>query len=273
MTPLIRFLIRFHKVLLFLTLETIAFVLIFNNSNYQNIQLAGVVDDIKGTVYEKYSGIKQYFSLKKENEKLIAENLELRKKLNSYTNLDTIYSGTVKDILYSSVYNYTSAKVIRNSTNQQHNFITLNIGSKQGVKPEMGVISSEGMVGMIVKVSENYSSAISVLNIGFIKFSGKLKRSGDYGTISWNGGDINTVQLHDIIQQSDVVVGDTVITNQLSGVFPENIPIGTVSKINVKDGTFYEIDVKLIQNMKLLKNVYVIDIPDKNEIERLLRNE
>jgi rod shape-determining protein MreC len=271
MIPLLRFLIRFQKILLFLLLETIALVLIFNNSSYQQLQIAGVVDDIKGVVYEKYSNIEQYFLLKKENEKLIAENLELHKKLSYYTNLDTIRSGTVKDVLRSSVYNYISAKVIRNSINKQQNFIILNIGSNQGVHPEMGVISNEGMVGMIVKVSANYSSAISILNMGFTKFSGKLKRLGDYGTISWNGVDINTVQLHDIIQQSDVVIGDTVITSQLSGIFPENIAIGTVSKINVKDGTFYEIDVKLIQNMKLLKNVYVIDIPDKSEIEKLLK--
>lgn len=273
MAALIRFLIRFQKILLFLMLETIALVLILNSSNYQKIQMAGIVDDIKGSVYEKYSGVKEYFSLKKENEKLLAENLELHKKLNLYTNLDTIYSGTVKDILHSSVYNYTSAKVIRNSTNKQQNFFILNIGKKQGVRSGMGIISSEGMVGMVVEVSENYSSAISILNMGFIKFSGKLKRSGDYGTISWNGVDISTVQLHDIMQQSDVAVGDTVITNQHSGVFPENIAIGTVAKINVKDGTFYEIDVKLSQNMKMLKNVYVIDIPDKAEIEKLLRDE
>lgn len=273
MIPLLRFLIRFQKILLFLLLETIAFVLIFNNSNFQKTQLISIVQDIKGTVYEKVSGIQQYFALKTENEKLLAENLELQKKLNYYTNLDTIRSGTVKDILYSSVYNYTTAKIIRNSTNKQHNFLILNIGENQGVHPEMGVISNEGMVGMIVKVSANFSEAISILNMGFAKFSGKLKRCGDYGTISWNGADINTVQLNDIIQQSDVVVGDTVITSQHSGIFPENIAIGTVSKINVKDGTFYEIDVKLIQNMKLLNNVYVIDIPDKDEIEKLLKNE
>ena len=273
MAPLIRFLIRFHKVLLFLMLEIIAFMLIFNNSNYQKMQLISFIESVKGVVYEKFSDVKQYFSLKTENEKLIAENLDLRNKLNYYTNLDTIRSETVKDVLHSSAYNYISAKVIRNSTNKQQNYFILNVGSRHGVYPEMGVISSEGMVGMVIRVSENYSAAISILNMNFTKFSGKLKRAGDYGTISWNGINIHTVQLYNIIQQSDVELGDTVITNQFSGIFPENITIGTVEKINVKDGTFFEIDVKLSQNMKLLQNVYVIDIPDKAEIEKLLKNE
>lgn len=273
MTLFVRFLIRSHKVLLFIILETIAFVLIFNTSNYQNIQIAGFVDEVKGTVYDRISSIQEYFALKQENEKLIAENLELHKKLTGYINLDTIHSGHVKDTLQNLEYYYTSAKVIRNSINKQQNFIILNVGRKHGIKPEMGVISNNGMVGMIVKVSQNYSSAISILNMGFTKFSGKLTRSGDYGTILWDGFDVNTVQLHDLIQQSDVVIGDTVVTNQHSGVFPENIAIGTVSKINIKDGTFYEIDVKLIQNMKLLQNVYVVEIPNKAEIETLLQDE
>jgi rod shape-determining protein MreC len=274
MLSILRFLIRYQKIILFLALESIAVVLIFNNSNYQKTQFATFVDNIKGSVYDKYAGIRQYFRLEDENKKLIAENLELHNKLNYYTNRDTIRRGTVKDVLTGSAYNYKTAKVIQNSTNKQQNFIILNIGSKQGVRPEMGVISNEEkMIGMIVKTSPNYSSAVSILNTGFIKFSGKLKRTGNYGTISWNGIDINTVQLHDIMQQSDVAVGDTITTNQHSGVFPDNILIGTVEKINIKDGIFYNIDVKLSQNMKELQNVYIIENNDKNEIRTLLEDE
>ncbi|MDR3287237.1 MAG: rod shape-determining protein MreC [Prevotellaceae bacterium] len=274
MTPILRFLLRYQKIILFLILEIFAFVLILNNSNYQKTQFAALVDNLKGIVYEKYEGVRQYFSLQSENEKLIAENLELRNKLNYYESFDTVRSIVVKDLIQHTVYTCKTAKVIRNSTNKRQNFMILNIGSNQGVRPEMGVISNEGkMIGMIVNTSANYSSAISVLNTGFTKFSGKLKRTGDYGTISWNGLNISTVQLHDIIQQSDVVVGDTVTTNQHSGVFPENILIGTVEKINVKDGIFYEIDVKLSQNMKLTQNVYVIENHNKEEIEALLKDE
>jgi rod shape-determining protein MreC len=254
-------------------LESVAVVLIFNNSKYQKTQFAAYINHVKGVVYEKYASIKQYFALEEENKKLIAENLDLHNKLNKYINSDTIRSG-IRNILNRPAYTYKTAKIIRNSTNKQQNFIILNIGSEQGVRPEMGVISSdEKIIGMIVKTSANYSSAISILNTGFIKFSGKLKRTGNYGTISWNGVNINTVQLHDIMQQSDVVVGDTVTTNQHSGVFPENILIGTVEKINIKDGIFYEIDVKLSQDMKVLQNVYVVDIHDKDEINTLLKNE
>ncbi|MDR2127012.1 MAG: rod shape-determining protein MreC [Prevotellaceae bacterium] len=274
MASILRFLIRYRTTILFLILESIAIILIFNNSNYQKTQFAAYVDSVKGSIYAKYAGIKQYFTLKEENKKLIAENLELHNKLNYYINSDTIRSGTVRNVVNRPAYTYKTAKIIRNSTNKQQNFIILNIGSKQGVRSEMGVISSDGkLIGMIVKTSPNYSSAVSILNTGFIKFSGKLKRTGNYGTISWNGVNINHVQLHDIMQQSDVAVGDTVTTNQHSGVFPENILIGTVEKINIKDGIFYEIDVKLIQNMKLLQNVYVVDIHDKDEINTLLSDE
>jgi rod shape-determining protein MreC len=255
-------------------LESVSCVLIFNNSSYQKTQFAAYIDHVKGIIYEKYAGIKQYFSLHDENKKLVAENLELHNKLNQYINRDTIHSGVVMNILNRPAYSYKTARIIRNSTNKQQNFMILNTGSKQGVRPEMGVISSDGkMIGMIVKTSPNYSSAVSILNMGFIKFSGKLKRTGNYGTISWNGISINTVQLNDIMQQSDVVIGDTVTTNQHSGVFPENILIGTVEKINIKDGIFYEIDVKLSQDMKLLQNVYIVDIHDKDEIKTLLEDE
>ena len=273
MTPIIRFLIRYQKILLFLILETIACLLFLKNSNYQQTQVATVVTSFKGVVYKQISKINGYFSLKTENQNLIAENLELRNKLNYYMDVDTIRNGVKTDSLRRNKYTYTSAKIINNSTNKRQNFMILNAGSKQGVRREMGVVSNEGVVGMIVEVSENYSKAISILNTGFIKFSGKLKRTDDYGTISWDGISDKTVQLHDIIQQSDVLVGDTVITNQHSNIFPENILIGTVEKINIKDGIFYEIDIKLCQSLKKLQNVYVIDIHDKDEIQRLIGNE
>ena len=273
MTPIIRFLIRYQKILLFLILEMIACLLFLKNSNYQQTQVAGIVTSFKGVVYEQISGVKKYFTLKAENQNLIAENLELRNKLNYYMAVDTIHSGIKTDSLRHNKYTYTSARIINNSTNKQQNFIILNAGEKQGIRPEMGVISNEGVVGMIIEVSENYSKAVSILNTGFRKFSGKLKRTDDYGTISWDGISDRIIQLHDIIQQSDVLVGDTVITNQHSNIFPENILIGTVEKIKIKDGIFYEIDVRLCQNLKRLQNVYVINIHDKDEIQRLIGNE
>lgn len=274
MASILRFLLRYQKIILFLILEIIAFALIFENSKYQKTKFAAAINNIKGLVYDKYAGMKDYFSLKSENDKLIAENLALRNQLNYYTGMDTIRRKVMKNDLYHSAYTVKSAKVIRNSTGRQQNFMILNRGANQGARPEMGVMSNEGnMIGMIVTASANYSSAISILNTGFTKFSGKLKRTGNYGTISWNGLNINTVQLNDIMQQSDVEIGDTVITSEHSGVFPENILIGTIENIKVKDGIFYELNVKLSHNMKLLQNVYIIENKDKNEIDSLLKNE
>jgi len=161
------------------------------------------------------------------------------------------------DTLHQQHYFYTSAKVINQTVNKQHNFLTLNKGSNVGIRPEMGVISADGVIGIVVNVSKKFSTVISLLNLDF-RVSAKLAKNNYFGSLHWDGKDYRKVKLDEIPYHIDVNRGDTVITSGYSSIFPEGIVIGTVSNSEVKGGNFYEIEVDLSVDFKSLAFVDVI---------------
>jgi rod shape-determining protein MreC len=179
-------------------------------------------------------------------------------------------SGGVKtiklnDTIYHQQYEYMPVKVINNSINRQNNYLTISKGSIQGLQPEMAVISSYGIVGVIKKTSGNFSSVISVLNINF-KVSAKIKKNGYFGSLSWDGKDYTIANLNEIPLHVDILRGDTVITSGYSAIFPEGVLIGTILSFDKKSGNnFYDIKVKLSTDYKNLSVVYAIKNLFKNE--------
>jgi rod shape-determining protein MreC len=161
--------------------------------------------------------------------------------------------------------------VLNNSIFRQHNYITLDKGRSAGVKPEMGVISSEGIVGVVRGVSENFSSVISLLN-SELSVSAKLKNSGYYGSFNWTGRDYRYGKLQDIPLHVDVSIGDTVITSGYSAIFPEGILVGFVEEYQEKGGRFLELTVELSTDFKKLNNVYIVKNLLKEE-QKELENE
>ena len=254
MRELLKFIFRFHLFILFLILEVISFTYLFTSSNYHRSKFYTSSNYIVGTVYKTYSGITDYLNLKDQNNDLISENTFLRNH-----HIYNIISDTTKSdsILYKK-YNYLSAKVINNSVYKENNFITLDIGANSGVKPEMAVISSLGIVGITRYVSESFTTVISVLNRK-LRVSTKIKRNGFYGSLEWSGENYMHAKFNEIPVHVNIIIGDTLVTSGYSAIFPEGIKVGIIENYSALQGdNFYDIDVKLLVDYKNLSNVYVI---------------
>ncbi len=268
MNTLIRFLLRYHTLLLFLLLQGVAVTLIVRTSTYQQAEVMGTVQVVRSWVYDGIADLTAYFSLRKENERLQGENTLLRNQLNEYLTSDTIRTVQQYDTVLKESFTYMSARVVQSTTNQQHNFITINVGQKQGVKADMAVVSSAGAVGVVTKVSENYSNILPIINIDS-HTSAKLLRTNCSGTLLWKGGAYREVNLTDIPQHIDVQKGDTVVTSGFSLIFPQGIMLGTVENFEIKKGNFYEIRVALSVDFKRLQDVYVLKSAGYPEIDSL----
>ncbi|MDP2337950.1 MAG: rod shape-determining protein MreC [Bacteroidota bacterium] len=272
MRSLFRFLVRNYFLMMFLVLEAISLVLMISFNNYQRVTFFNSSNNIVGTVYEKFSNMDDYFSLGRTNARLAAENASLHKQLQSRIMNQEKYPINRPDTVDAPAYIFTSAKVISNSVNKQFNYISLNKGSRQGIKPDMGIISPEGVVGVITNVSANYSTGLSLLNKRF-SIPAKITKNNYFGALVWDGEHYNTADLKEIPFHIIVNVGDTVVTSGYSTIFPEGIMIGTIKKFDVESGTnFYNIKVELSTNFKTLKYVEVVQNTKHAELIKLQSN-
>lgn len=274
MRNLIKLLIRYHFFLLFVAIEIVALSLVFSSNDFQKTVFVNINRNISGRFYQRFSNWKDYLNLRELNENLSMENTRLKRSVLGSSLYSDISSDT-SDSLLLDRYFYTSARVINQSVNHQRNFLTLNIGEKNGVKTEMAVISSQGVVGIVNGVSENFSTVIPLINID-IRVSSKLKNSGYFGSLYWDGQDYRRVILSEIPHHAVITPGDTVVTSGYSAIFPYGLPIGTVADYEIKGANFYEIRVDLFTDFKRLSHVYVLSDSLKTErihLENKLRND
>ena len=270
MRSLFRYLLRNYGFFLFLALEIISFVLIFNYNDFQKAKYLNSSNRITGSIYNSFNSVVKYFELARINRELASENAALRTILKSQPNF-----ANVPDPLFSSqlgsdsTYRFVAARVINNSVNKAFNYITLNKGSNDGIQPDQGIISSDGIVGVVTNVSKSYSLGLSVLNQRW-GISAKLKNSGFFGSLLWNGDDFRYANLMEIPFHVILAPGDTVVTSGYSSIFPEGIIIGTIESFEQPSGeNYYNIKVKLSTNFKALSYVEVIQNLDKEEINEL----
>ena len=279
MRNLFNLILRFHIILLFVLLEAISFSMIVTYNNYQRANFLSSNNIFAGSIFEWFSSYKQYLNLKKVNIRLAEENAQLRTQLQQYIVRNNYGRSLANDSLYlpgisidslkRANYFFSTARVINNSINQQHNFITLNKGRANGVKPDMGVIANGEVVGLVMDVSEHYSTVISLLNSRW-KLSAKIKSNDNFGSLSWNGKDYRKVTLNEIPYHVKVQRGDTIVTTGYSGSFPEGLLIGTVSDYSIQSGSsFYNIEVELAADFKNLVMVGLVENKQKMEINQL----
>jgi rod shape-determining protein MreC len=175
--------------------------------------------------------------------------------------------SAVVDTIFNQKFNYTSAEVINNSVNRQKNFFTINKGLRQGIQVYMAVTSENGVAGEIIGCSENYSIAMSLINLDF-KLSARIRTNGYFGSLSWDGHDYRYAILNEIPQHVIVSIGDTIEATGYSAIFPEGTLIGTVSEFEKVGGDFYKIKVSLATDFKNLHFVEVIgSLKKKEELE------
>ena len=177
-----------------------------------------------------------------------------------------IESNAKQNSVDSSQFKVVHAKVINNTYGKSKNNLTIKGGSKQGIVSEMGVITSNGIVGIVQNVSKNYATVISILNTNS-KINAKFLKSDHFGTLEWDTKQPNIVQLVDVPRLAPVSVGDTIVTGGRSTIFPEGIKIGKVSSFD-KDtsGNYFIVQITLFNDMTSLRHVYVIENTHKEEI-------
>ena len=269
------FIRRYFNFLFFVVLQVVALSFLFRYNRFHEAAFMGVASEVTGRLNERYNNVEYYFHLKRTNEALAKENERLNNLLlQNFAPTDTSSKIVVDSIKVDSLeqfrrYRYYPAKVVEGFVALQTNYIMIQRGSSQGIKKDMGVISPQGIVGRIVNVSENYSTAMILLNRQF-KANAKLKKGGERGSVEWDGKDPHYVFLRDIPKSATVAPGDTVITSELSSIFPPNIMVGTVNSIiNDKSSNFYTLKLRTSTNFFSVFFVYVIEDLHREERQKL----
>jgi len=267
MQQIFNFILKNSNRLLFLLLLVISLSLTIQSHSYHKSKIISSANFFTGGIYEKINNIDEYFGLKAQNDELAKENARLKTLL--FNQKDTTKLPQIDSIKGVNKIDILVSKVIRNPYSSLENFITINNGSTSGIKPNMGVINSAGIIGIVDNTSKNYATIISVLNVN-IKINAKIKKSNHFGSLVWNGKSTGFAQLIDVPRLAGVRKGDTIVTGAESRVFPENIGIGTIDKVYIDNQTnYYTLDIKLFNDMTNLGHVYVIKNKDADEIINL----
>jgi rod shape-determining protein MreC len=264
MREFLRFLYNSHFIILFLILESVSVFISVRNTEKSKVFIS-TANSVSGYFNKRINVFSEYFRLDEENKQLLAENEKLK---NIIGNLELEDINFSEELEQTGIY-YLSANVIKNSVHLPHNIITIDKGQKQGIREDMAVISDAGVVGIVANSGKNYSTIVSILNLKF-GINAKIKRTGFFGDLKWDGEDYRFVYLYDIPVYSSVYIGDEIVTSGFSSIFPEGINVGTVESYEKEqESSFYRIKVKLGQDFKKLENVYVIDFKGKYEIKQL----
>jgi len=257
MRNLLNFLLKYNNLIVFLILEGLAFYWLASGDSYHNSRMVKGTQGVTRRMEERISNMRSFLNLREENEKLASENIVLRNSLEQLSGLANPGFIAVNDTQYIQQYQFTSARVINNSVNKQKNFFTINKGNRQGIKVDMAVTTGNNVAGVVVGCSENFSIAISLLNLDF-RLSARIRSNGYFGSLSWDGRNYRHAVLNEIPQHINVVIGDTIETTGYSAIFPEGMLVGTVSDLKKSGSDFYKITIELFTDFRNLGYVDVI---------------
>jgi rod shape-determining protein MreC len=257
MRNLLNFLARYDNLIIFLLLEGIAFYLVITRNDYQNTRALKNIRLLTIGIETKISNARSYLNLRDINANIARENIVLRNEMQKMAKSDTQLFYSVSDSVLKQQYLYTSAEIVNNSVNRQKNFFTINKGKKQGVNVDMALKSPDGVAGIIVSSSDNFSVGMSLLNLDF-RLSVRMKSNDYFGSLSWDGRDYRYAILNEIPQHVVINKGDTVETTGYSSIFPEGILVGVVSDYEKSGGDFYKIRIMLSTDFKKLNYIDVI---------------
>ncbi len=263
MRNLIEFLAKHNHWIVFIILEAISFILLFRYNSYQGSVWFSSANVVAGKVYELSSQLETFFTLTSANEKLTERNLLLERKVTELaeqlTTLTKDSSYLKKDLKQLSDYHLIPAKIVSNSLDRQDNLITLNKGSLDGVKKDMGVVCGTGVVGVIYLVSSHYSVVIPLLS-SKSNISCKIQDRQYFGYLRWSGGATDEAFLDDVPRHARFKLYENIVTSGYSSIFPPNILVGKILHVyNSPDGVSYRLCVKLSTNFSTLRDVCVVD--------------
>jgi len=265
MRNLFNFIIRNSHWLVAILLIAFSFYLVFACNSYQRSVFLTSANKVVGWSYAVTNNITSFFHLKKNNQQLLERNAQLLEEMHALkaqmdlqaANDSLIVEAFVSDTTEQVQFEFIPAEVVNVSFSGPNNFLTLNKGSAHGVQPDMGVISQQGVVGVVSMVSDKFSMVIPVINPKF-RLSGKLKNSENYGSVSWDGKDVRYAQLGELPKHESFQVGDTVLTS-FSRIFPKQLVIGIVrSRGESKDDNFNTFNLRLATDFYSLQDVLII---------------
>lgn len=258
MRNLIEFIQRFNHWILFLFLEIISLTLLFSYNGYQGSVWFSSANSMAGTMLEWDSNFDNFFSQAAINDKLTQTNLDLQAENDRLREAlaKTRQKVNTKDKI---TYQYIPAKVVSNTLNEVNNLITINKGSADGVRKDMGVVDGNGVVGIVYLVAKHYSVVISVLN-SHSNISCVIRDRGYFGYLLWEGNEPDVAYVNDIPRHAHFKIGDYVTTSGYSSVFPRGISVGKIiASYNSADGLSYKLKVSLATDFSHLRDVRVIN--------------
>jgi len=262
MITILKFIIKQDNLLVFIILASFCLILTIQNNDYQRAISVKTVTELTGNIYKSYHSFKQFINTVDENKKLANENALLRKILlnkkdtsHSYISLSN-YDLIVANVIYANVYT-------------ANNYLIINKGSNDSIKTDMAVICPEGVVGIVKSTSPHFATVIPIINVN-AHISARIKTNKYFGSTTWDGKNSNFVNLSDIPYHVKLHIGDTIITSGFSAIFPEGIPIGTISHFDYSEGSnFYNINIKLSTQFNKLDFVYVVKYKYQSELKTL----
>ncbi len=292
MRKLFEFLYRYRAFLFFVFLEVLCGWLIVRNNTYQGVAMLNSSNVVVGNLMATSHQVTEYINLRETNQNLAMENARLNGIIRNNLlaleriDLDTTsfrVQGLIPDSLpaipqrgniavnqpgptrnfrleqLTSKFNFKVAKVINNSVNRFDNFITIDKGLKDGVRPGMGVMSPQGVVGRVRFCSDNFSTVTSVLHSD-MSVSSQIKRSKAVGSVRWSGADPKIASMEYIPRYHSPQVGDTIVTSGYNTIFPENVMVGIIREVSIgENSTFHSISLDLSTDFSTLTYVYLID--------------
>ena len=266
MHNLTEFLAKHNHWFVFLVLEVVSMVLLFRYNSYQGSVWFSSANAVTGKVYEWDSAVESFFSLSGVNSQLTQRNAFLEQQVrmldDSIARLTRSQEASVTRL--SSMVPFQGcrlipAKVVANMVNRYDNLITIDKGSADGVKRDMGVVCGMGVVGIVYLVSEHYSIVIPALN-SHSNISCTIQRRGYFGYLRWRGGSSQLAYLEDVPRHAHFKLGDNVVTSGYSSVFPPGVMVGKVLHVfNSADGLSYRVQVKLSTDFARLRDVCLVD--------------
>lgn len=271
MRNLLDFLCKYHHWLVFILLEVVSVVLLFQYNSYQGSVWFSSASAVAGKVYELESKMTAYLSMAKENEELTMRNLYQERQLDQLRRLyaeatkDTT-AAELKELEFLSQYKLIQAKVVENSIHKLENLITIDKGRKDGVEPDMGVACGNGIVGVVYLVSDHYS-VISALNAASSRISCAIRGRGYFGYLHWYGGDPSVAYVEDVPRHAKFKLGEWMVTSGFSSIFPSGVQVGKIEQVyNSSDGLSYKLKVRLSTDFGNVRDVVVIS--DRSIAER-----
>ena len=272
------FLRIYFNFIFFLFLMGVSLYMLFTYNKYHHTVYSAAANEVTGKINKQYNNVEYYFHLKSVNDSLVAANEELYNRLKeNYSLPDTLTKLQIDTLLVDSIkiprrYLYMEAKVIMNSVNQPNNYIQLHRGAMQGVQPDLGVIDmNNAVLGTVMDISDNYSVVMSLLHEQS-NLSARLKRSGETGTVVWDGNDPHILLLKDINKTVKIKAGDTIVTSGFSDKFPAGLLVGYVKDIiNDKSMSTYTVRLTPGANFETVQHAYIIDNVQKQEPSDLLK--